>query len=105
MNQSWQNLNDLIDYSAGGIVSRELIKTAQNDVTLFCLAAKTAIAEHTATREGFVYVVEGNGSFNLAGEEIPMKPGTLIPMAENAVHSLKAEEDTAFILTLINSPC
>ena len=103
MSQSWKALNNLIEYPSGGIISRELIKTEKSDVTLFCLAAGTAISEHTATREGFVYVVEGKGSFNLAGEEIVMLPNTIIPMAENAVHSLRADENSSFILVLINN--
>lgn len=98
--ESWKNINKLIEYPTGGIVSREIIKTAKSNITLFCLAAGTEISDHTATREGFVHVIEGNGIFNLAGEEIAMQPGTIIPMAENAVHSLRADENTSFVLAL-----
>ncbi|MEK7653316.1 MAG: cupin domain-containing protein [Patescibacteria group bacterium] len=96
----WQDLNQLIEYSSGGVLSRELIKTDKMSVTLFCLAEKTAISDHTATGDGFVYVIEGEGIFNLAGEAIPMGPAVLIEMPANAVHSLEAKKNTAFLLIL-----
>lgn len=99
--ESFKNINQLIEYPTGGIVSREVIKTDGVSVTLFCLAAGTAISEHTAAREGLVQVIEGSGVFNLGGEEIAMKPGVIIPMAESAPHSLRVEENTAFVLWLL----
>ena len=51
-------------------------------------------------KQAFVQVIEGKGIFNLQGEDIEMKPEVFIFMKENAVHSLKAEENTAFILGL-----
>lgn len=100
METSWKNAAELIEYPAGGVISRVLLKTDRSDATLFCLAKGTDISEHTSTRAGFVYVIEGKGVFNLAGEDIIMKPGVIIFMAENAVHSLKADDNTSFILAL-----
>ena len=54
-----------------------------------------------STKPGFVYVLEGKGIFNLEGKGINMAEGVFIPMKENAVHSLKVEENTSFILTLL----
>ena len=64
------------------------------------MAAGTDIGDHTSTKEGFVYVIEGKGTFVLHGEEIEMLPGVIIFMKENAPHSLKAEENTSFLLSL-----
>ncbi len=47
-----------------------------------------------------ILVVEGKGIFNLQGKDIKMLPGIFIYMKENTVHSLKAEENTSFILSL-----
>ena len=87
-------------YTEGGITSRVLFKGEKNQTTLFSMAAGTDIDEHTSTREGYVYVIEGDGVFNLEGEDIDMKPGVLIQMAGNAVHSLRARENTSFLLFL-----
>ena len=98
-----KNIKQLIEYSKQGIISKEVIKTDKANVTLFCMSAGTDISEHTSTKQGFVYVIEGKGIFNLEGKNIEMKEGTLIFMKEDAVHSLNAEENTSFLLMLIKS--
>ena len=72
---------------------------SKNEITMFCMKKGTDISEHTTTRNATLFVVEGDGVFNLEGREIRMKPHTLITMKKNAVHSLKAVEDTCFVLT------
>jgi len=97
-----KNIKQLIEYPKEGILSKEIIKTGKAEATLFCMASGTKISEHTSTKPGFVYVIEGNGIFNLEGKEIKMTEGVFIFMNENAVHSLKANENTAFMLILNN---
>jgi quercetin dioxygenase-like cupin family protein len=96
------NLNELISYSEGGILSKVITKTDKQNITLFSMAAGTSMSEHTSTKEGFVYVVEGQGIFNLEGQDIEMKPGAYIFMNSNAKHSLQAKENTSFLLVLAN---
>ena len=90
------NIKDLIEYPKNGIFSKELVK----NITLFCMAKGAELAEHTSTKEGFIYIIEGKGIFNLEGKKIKMLPGVFIHMNNNAVHSLKAEKNTSFILSL-----
>ena len=97
---AWKNLKELISYSKGGITSKVILKTNKRNVTLFCMAKGTEISEHTSTKEGLIYVIEGKGVFNLKGEDIKMLPGIAIFMDKNAVHSLSAEKNTAFLLAL-----
>ncbi len=96
----YKNIKKLIEYPQEGILSKEIIKNKKLDVSLFCMAKGTEISEHTSTKQGFVYIIEGKGSFNLERKKIKMEEGVLINMKENAVHSLKAEENTAFLLAL-----
>ncbi len=94
------NIKDLIAYSESGVLSKVISKDENLDITLFSMAEGTEISEHTSTKKGFVYVIEGNGIFTLEGKEIKMLPGVLITMGENMVHKLKAEENTSFLLVL-----
>jgi len=94
---------EMIEYPNEGISSKVIVKSEDLDVTLFCMAKDTDISDHTSTRAGTVYVVEGDGVFNLEGEDIEMKPGVIIYMKKNAVHSLRANDNTTFVLTLINN--
>ncbi|MBU0957597.1 MAG: cupin domain-containing protein [Nanoarchaeota archaeon] len=93
---------DMIEYPSEGVLSKEIIKTDKLNVDLFCMAAGKEISEHTSSKEGSVYVVEGKGIFNLEGEDIEMKPGVFIHMKADVKHSLKAEENTSFILSLVS---
>lgn len=97
---SSKNLKELINYSKGGIVSTVISHSQKNDLTLFCMAKETKIGEHTSTKEGFVYVIEGNGIFVLEKKKIVMKPETIIFLKKNQVHSLEAKENTSFLLSL-----
>lgn len=94
-----KDLKEMIEYPKQGVLSKEIIKGKQN-ISLFCMAKNTEISEHTSTKQGFVYVIEGKGIFNLEGENIKMEEGVLIFMKENAKHSLKAEKNTSFLLAL-----
>jgi quercetin dioxygenase-like cupin family protein len=100
MENKWKDVSEMISYSNGGIMSKVIEKNDIGDVTLFSMSEESEISEHTSTKPGYVYVIEGDGIFNLEGEEIRMKPGVLIFMDANAKHSLSAREDTSFILIL-----
>lgn len=97
-----EKIKELIEYPKKGILSKVIIKNDKFDITLFSMAAETEISEHTSTKPGFVYVIEGDGIFNLEGKDIKMSAGVFIQMKENAVHSLKANGDTSFLLVLAN---
>ena len=96
-----KNIIEMIEYPKEGVLSKEIFKNEKLDVTLFCMGGKTEISEHTSTKQGFIHVLEGKGTFNLEGKNIEMKQGIFIFMKENAVHSLNAEENTSFVLSLI----
>ena len=95
-----KNIKKLIEYPKKGIISKKIIKEKNLDISLFCMAKNTEISKHTTTRKAIVYVIEGKGIFNLKGKEIQMLPGVFIYMDKNAIHSLKANENTSFILYL-----
>ncbi|MEK6859757.1 MAG: cupin domain-containing protein [Nanoarchaeota archaeon] len=95
-----KNIKELIEYPKEGVLSKEIIKDKKLNVTLFCMAKNTEISEHTSTKAGTIYVIEGKGIFNLEEKDIEMKDGIFIHMKENAVHSLKAIENTSFLLSL-----
>jgi len=102
MENNFKNLKKLIAYSKNGILSKVISKTEKLDITLFCMAEGTEISEHTSTKQGFVYVIEGKGIFNLAEKDIKMSAGAFIKLDKNMVHSLKAEQNTSFLLSLVS---
>jgi len=97
---TWKNAMNLTGYSENGIVSKVIFKGGKIETTLFCMAKGTELSEHTSLKQGIVFVLEGKGIFKLEGKDIPMETGIVISMRANAVHSLKAIENTAFLLFL-----
>lgn len=93
-------LREKIEYPSAGVLSKVLIKDNACQYTLFCLAADTAIAEHTSTYNATINVIEGQGILNLEGQEIALQPGIFVFMPAHAPHALKATENLAFLLTL-----
>ena len=96
-------MNKILIYPKKGILSKEIVLDGKIDVTLFCMAAGTQISEHTTTKKAIVHVIDGKGIFNLNGKDIEMKPNVAIFMDKNAPHSLRAKDNTSFILVLINN--
>ena len=89
-----------IDFRPGSILSRVVSQTDKYEVTLMCMAKGTSINTHISIRQGFIFTLKGKGVFTLFNEQIEMKPDVLIIMPPNAPHSLRADDDTAFLLIL-----
>ena len=94
------NIKQIIEYPEKGIMSKEVVGNEKIDSTLFCMAEGTDISDHTSTKQGFVYVLEGEGIFNLKGKEIKMESGVFIYLEKGVVHSIKADKNTSFLLSL-----
>ena len=48
--------NEVIDYSEGGVVSKELVHSNAGSVTLFSFDAGQGLSEHTAPFDAFIQV-------------------------------------------------
>ncbi len=94
------DLEALMEFPRQGVFSKVLVKTADSNYTLMCLAKGSDISEHTSTREAAVTVLKGKGVFMLGKKKIVMKPGTFIFMPQNAPHSLSADENLAIVLSI-----
>ncbi len=97
----WFDLGDAPACGKGSIVSRQLHNQLGKEATLFCMASGTSISDHAATKPGVAMVFNGKGVFNLAGKDIPLRPGTVVFMKKGEMHSLQAEEKLSFMLLLL----
>ena len=96
-----QNINKLIEYPKSGVLSKEIVKSKNENISLFCMAKGTAVGDHSTPKKAFIQIIEGEGTFTLKGKKIKMLPGVFIPMERNTVHSLKVIKNTSFMLYLI----
>ena len=56
-----------MDYQAGGIVSRQIVKKTTGNVTLFAFDRGQELTEHTSSFDALVHVLEGIAEIVVAG--------------------------------------
>ncbi len=93
----------LVDYQAGSVVSREIIKKNTGRVVLFAFDADEGLSEHTSPFDALVQIVEGEAEITIAGKPYRVKEGELILMPANQPHALKAVKRFKMILTMVRS--
>ena len=94
MEQSFQkgvvlHLASLIEYTEGGVISKQLIKSPAGNITLFSFDKGEGLSEHRAPFDALVQVLEG------------VKAGESIVFPANAPHALTAVERFKMLLTMI----
>ena len=90
-----------IDYSTGGIVSKQILKNRAGNVTLFSFDKGQGLSEHTAPFDALVQVLDGEAEIRINGEPHRVKAGEIIIMPANITHALQAVESFKMLLTMI----
>lgn len=95
--------SDSIDYAAGAVVSKTIIKKASGNVTLFAFDKGEGLSEHTAPFDAMVQVLDGVVEIAIGGTPFVLKSGESIIMPASVPHALKATERFKMMLTMIKS--
>jgi quercetin dioxygenase-like cupin family protein len=98
------DLNGLLDYQQGAVVSRTIIKKEIGTVTLFAFDQGEGLSEHTAPFDALVQVTDGTAMITIAGKEHPVSAGQFIIMPANQPHSLRAVTRYKMLLVMIKAP-
>jgi quercetin dioxygenase-like cupin family protein len=96
-------LASLVEYQAGAIVSRILLKQAKGSVTLFAFDQGQELSEHTSPHDALVQVVDGKAEITIAGQTHGLKAGEMIVMPANQPHAVMATDRFKMLLTLIRA--
>ena len=97
------NLGGLLQYQAGAIVSRVLLKNKGGTVTLFAFDEGEGLSEHTAPFEALVLVVDGQAEVEIAGEPYRVAQGETITLPANIPHAVRAATPFKMLLTMIRA--
>ena len=84
------NLKTLVGYSAGAVISRTLLKKETGNITLFSFDTGQGLSEHASPFDAVVEVVEGEGTFIIAGELQTLTAGEMMIMPANIPHDVQA---------------
>ncbi|WP_320980262.1 cupin domain-containing protein [Bacteroides sp.] len=106
MEQSFQkgvvlHLASLIEYTEGGVISKQLIKSPAGNITLFSFDKGEGLSEHRAPFDALVQVLEGVANITVNGNLFTVKAGESIVFPANAPHVLTAVERFKMLLTMI----
>ncbi|NOS84904.1 MAG: cupin domain-containing protein [Ignavibacteria bacterium] len=97
------NLNKLLEYQQGAVVSRVLLKKKTGNITLFAFDKGEGLSEHTAPFDAFVQIIDGESEVTVSGKQYLLNGGDSIIMPAGVTHSLKAVTAFKMILVMIKS--
>jgi quercetin dioxygenase-like cupin family protein len=95
------DLSSLVDYSAGGVVSKQIVKSAAGNITLFSFDKGEGLSEHTAPFDALVQILEGEMEIVVDGNHSRMKAGESLVLPANVPHALTAVQRFKMLLTMI----
>ena len=95
------DLSNLVDYSAGGVVSKQIVKSAAGNTTLFSFDKGEGLSEHTAPFDALVQILEGEMEIVVDGNHSRMKAGESLVLPANVPHALTAVQRFKMLLTMI----
>ena len=95
------HLASLVEYSEGGIISKQLIKSPAGNITLFSFDKCEGLSEHSAPFDALVQVLEGSANIIVNRQVFTVNAGESIVFPANAPHALTAIERFKMLLTMI----
>ena len=90
-----------IEYQAGGIVSRQLLKKPAGNVTLFAFDDGQELSEHTTAFDAWVHVLEGHAAITVGGTVHEVTGGQALLLPAQVPHAVKAVQRFKMTLTMI----
>lgn len=94
------NLADLVDYSAGQVVSKTLVQNSAVSMTLFSFDKGEEISSHSAGGDAMVTVLDGNGKFTVGRTEYILEKGETLIMPKGIPHAVFGIEKFKMQLTV-----
>ena len=94
-------LASLIEYSEGGVISKQLIKSPAGNITLFSFDQGEGLSEHRAPFDALVQILEGTADITVNGTLFTVKAGESIVFPANAPHALTAVEKFKMLMKMI----
>ncbi|MBY9018827.1 MAG: cupin domain-containing protein [Candidatus Lokiarchaeota archaeon] len=97
------NLDEMLDYQEGSVVSRALINKNEGTVTLFSFDKDEGLSEHSTPFDALVYVFDGKAKITISKIDHVVEKGQMIIMPANDPHALKALEKFKMMLIMIKA--
>ena len=97
------DVETIIEYSPGAVVSKTVTNRPEGTVTLFAFDKGQGLSQHTAPFDAQVHIIEGEATIVIDSKSYILHSGQMIVMPAGSPHSLDANEKFKMILTMIKS--
>lgn len=94
-------LDQMVSYQPGSIVSRIMIKNKSGNLSLFAFDKGQSLSEHTAPFDAIIQVLEGKAEVIIGGKSNHLSAGDTIIMPANIPHAVNATEPFKMLLTMV----
>ena len=91
----------LLEYQDGAIVSRTLVDREAVTLTVFAVDEGQTISEHTAPHEALVQIIDGVATISIEDETYEVRENEGLVFPAEVPHALAAEERFKMLLTMI----
>ena len=96
-------MEGLVEYAEGRVVSRTLAQGKPLSVTLFAFDKGEEISSHSAGGDAMVYILDGEAEITIGDTKTLVKKGETIVMPANVSHALLATEQFKMLLVVVFS--
>lgn len=90
-----------IEYQSSSIVSKQILKKENGNITLFAFGENEELTKHTSPYEAFVQIIEGEMLIEIGEGKFNLQSGDVILMPADIPHGLKALTNVKMLLTMI----
>ncbi|VBB47038.1 Cupin domain protein [uncultured Paludibacter sp.] len=90
-----------IEYSQGGIISKQITKKPSGNITLFSFDEGQGLTEHTASFDAVIQILDGEAEIKIDGNPYILNKGECIVMPANHPHAVYAVKRFKMLLTMI----
>lgn len=95
------NLENLVTYQEGQVISRTLSQNKHLSLTLFSFDKGEEISSHASGGDAFVNILDGEAEITIGEEKFAVKKGECIVMPAGIPHALHATERFKMMLVVV----
>lgn len=97
------NIADLAKYQENAVVSNQVLRADNGNVTLFAFDEGQELSEHSTPFDALVQILDGEAEIIISGKSFAMSAGQSIILPADEPHAVKATAQFKMLLTMIRA--